>query len=546
MAKLNVLADIRHRGTPQTQRSRPDEVQNSAGGFVFQISDIARLRRFLMLGVDGGTYYVKDTDLARQNADVVIHLAKTDPKTLVDEIVAVSTSGRAPKQNPALFALAVAASEADEAGRAYALSKLAMVARTGTMLFQFATYVKQFRSWGRGLRRAVGAWYTDKTVDNLTYQVVKYRQRDGWTHGDLLRLAHPNTSDADRAMLFEWILGKTSPDAAPQLASTLPLVGVFEQIKALGESCDVKGIAALIADNPSVPWEAIPDVAMNSVEVWQALLAGGVPQTALMRQLPRLTRLGLTSGSTGKQIANQLADQKRIVGARIHPMQVLVALRTYAGGHGARGHQEWTPEQRIIDALDAAFYAAYKAVTPTGKRTLLALDVSGSMSVPIAGMPISAREATAAMALVTANVEDDYDIVGFTNLGSGTSIRNSGLSKLAISPRQRLDDVCAYMNRLPFAGTDCALPMVWATQQKLPVDVFVVYTDSETWAGTIKPFEALRQYRQKLGIPAKLVVVGTTSTGFSIADPTDAGMLDVCGFDPTVPNVISDFARGDV
>jgi hypothetical protein len=43
--------------------------------------------------------------------------------------------------------------------------------------------------------------------------------------------------------------------------------------------------------------------------------------------------------------------------------------------------------------------------------------------------------------------------------------------------------------------------------------------------------QALRQYREATGIPAKLVVVAMASNGFSIADPNDAGMLDVVGFD---------------
>ena len=35
-----------------------------------------------------------------------------------------------------------------------------------------------------------------------------------------------------------------------------------------------------------------------------------------------------------------------------------------------------------------------------------------------------------------------------------------------------------------------------------------------------------------------------TSTGFSIADPKDAGSMDCVGFDATLPNLISDFMRG--
>ena len=78
-------------------------------------------------------------------------------------------------------------------------------------------------------------------------------------------------------------------------------------------------------------------------------------------------------------------------------------------------------------------------------------------------------------------------------------------------------------------GTDCALPMKWALNHKVEADVFVVYTDSETWAGEPHPAQALRCYRDKMGIAAKMIVVGMTSNGFSIADPNDAGMLDVEG-----------------
>ena len=58
------------------------------------------------------------------------------------------------------------------------------------------------------------------------------------------------------------------------------------------------------------------------------------------------------------------------------------------------------------------------------------------------------------------------------------------------------------------------------------------------------PVQALQEYRRKLGIPAKLVVVGMTANGFSIADPNDGGMLDVVGFDAATPQLISDFIAG--
>jgi 60 kDa SS-A/Ro ribonucleoprotein len=101
----------------------------------------------------------------------------------------------------------------------------------------------------------------------------------------------------------------------------------------------------------------------------------------------------------------------------------------------------------------------------------------------------------------------------------------------------------AAISNLPFAGTDCALPMVHAQEHKVEVDVFVVYTDSETWHGKIHPAQAPRRYRDRMGIPAKLVVVGMVANQFSIADPEDAGMLDVVGFDTGTPAIMADFAR---
>jgi 60 kDa SS-A/Ro ribonucleoprotein len=84
--------------------------------------------------------------------------------------------------------------------------------------------------------------------------------------------------------------------------------------------------------------------------------------------------------------------------------------------------------------------------------------------------------------------------------------------------------------------------MLYALQHNLKVDVFVVLTDSETWFGQIHPVQALRRYREKLGIAAKLIVVGMVANRFSIADPADAGMLEVVGFDTAVPSLIHDFA----
>jgi 60 kDa SS-A/Ro ribonucleoprotein len=553
------MSYLKRFGTRRVPQSAPipgsGQVPNSAGGHAWAIDSWMRLRRFLILGSEGGSYYASESTLTRENADAVGRcLAEDGPRTIA-EIVRVSDEGRAPKNDPAIFALAMAAGSADEATRKAALDALPQVCRTGTHLFRFATFVEGFRGWGRSLRRAVGRWYAARSPDALAYQAVKYRQREGVTHRDLLRLAHPagrvsagnpqlDVSD-EHARLFEWIVRGGETNGLPRV------VEGFVRAQAAARPKD----AAVLVHEYGLPREALKPEHLTSPEVWAALLED-MPMTALIRNLATMTRIGLVTGRSEATatIVSQLRDVDRIRRARVHPIAVLAALRTYASGRGARGRGTWHPASQVVDALDAAFYVAFGNVEPAGAQLLLALDVSGSMTGGwVAGVPgLSPRDASAALALVTAATEPDYEVVGFFAGKGGFEKRGrplhvgyeDGLTPLPISPRQRLDDVVSTVSGLPFGGTDCALPMLYAQATEREVDTFVIYTDSETWAGDVHPSQALRDYRRASGIDSRLVVVGMVSSGYSIADPADPGMLDVVGFDTATPQLISDFARG--
>ena len=79
------------------------------------------------------------------------------------------------------------------------------------------------------------------------------------------------------------------------------------------------------------------------------------------------------------------------------------------------------------------------------------------------------------------------------------------------------------------------------------MDVFIVYTSSETSVGKIHPSEALKKYRKKMNRPqAKLIVMAMKVNNFSIADPKGRGMLDIPGFDSSVPDIFCEFVKGKV
>lgn len=506
----------------------PGQIANSQGFAVWDTGDFMRLRRFLVLGSEGGSYYARERDLTRENVESVQRALATDGLAVVQEVVRVSTEGRAPSNDPALFVLAMAAAHEDAAVRRAALDALPAVARIGTHLFTFAAYVQKFRGWGRGLRNAVGAWYEAQDADRLAYQMIKYRQRDGWTHRDLLRLAHPSGASAAHKGLYAF---------ATESGDTVMihrLVGGFLQAQAAKTPAQ----SAELIREFNLPREAVNTDHLNSVEVWDALLEN-MPATALIRNLGNMTKLGLltaTSDAT-KTVLDKLSNDEWLRKSKVHPFTVLVALKTYASGRGFKGSGSWAPVASIVDVLDEAFYGTFGNVEPTGQRMLVALDVSQSMTwSSIQGTNITPREASAAMALVNVATDPLVETVAFSR----------GLEPLPLSAKQRLDDVLAKINRMSSSGTNIALPMEYAIQNSREVDVFVVYTDNETNTyGARQPATALRDYRRKSGIDAKLVVVGMVSNGFTVADPNDGGMLDVVGFDTATPNIISGFARGE-
>jgi len=522
------------------------QVANDNGGYVWAVDDWARLDRFLILGSEGGTFYVSEQKLTRDNAQAVLRCIAADGARVVARIVEISQAGRAPKNDPALFALALAAKLGDEPTRRAAFAALPRVARIGTHLFHFAEYIKALGGWGRGTMRAFARWYNDMDAGRLALQAVKYQSRDGWSHRDVLRKAHPVAPGQQHQAIYNWMVkGWDSVGETPHPDRVLATIWAFERAKRMTTRADVRDLCELVLQY-GLPHECIPTEMKQFPQVWEALLPH-MGLTAMLRNLGKMTEVGLLGWLSDAEafVIDRLSRAEALRAARVHPLALLVALKTYAQGHGEKGKLTWKPRQKIVDALDRAFYLSFETLTPTGARTLLALDVSGSMmGPPIAGMPgISPRVGSAAMALVTAAVEPAHEIVAFTAGSYKTwSANNSGLTPVSFSSRTHLDDVIKATDALPFGATDCALPMVWAADNKVPIDVFCVYTDSETWAGKIHPVQALRAYRQKMGIGAKLVVVAMTSNGFSIADPNDAGMLDVVGFDTATPAIISDFA----
>jgi len=529
--------------TPQTEPI-PGKIMipNNSGGYGFEVSMDKQLDRFLILGTEGGTYYVSEKKLTIDNCNNIVKCIAADGNKVLDRILTISDEGRAAKNTQALFVLALCSSPkfvTDPVIRRRAFKLLPKIARTSTDMFSFVEFMQHFRGWGRLAQNGVQAWYQDKEASILEYQLVKYRQRNGWTHNDILRLAKPVPVSPLHNQLYSFAKHGKLEGEHP-----FKLIEGFTKISSATNAVEA---AKLIAEY-KLPMETVPTEFKNKPVVWEALI-GHLPITATIRNLRNMAKCGflVPFSDASKIVAKRISDVDIIRKGRVHPVQFLNALLNYpkgaprisTGGDIRLDHNKdnnWLVDKDIVAALNAGFTNSFKTVKPSNKRTMIALDVSGSMGWNwCLGMEgVTPREASAALALITVNVEPNHFIGVFKDKFTPFGDIKANMS---------IDDAIKAVSKIKFGSTNISSPIKWAGQNKLPIDVFACYTDNETYWKDLHPCQALKQYQKDSGINAKFISVSMCANTTTVADPNSPNMLDVIGFDTATPKVISEFAE---
>lgn len=504
--------------TKQTQPmwNEPEQVKNNAGGYVYSTSDEVMLERFLLLGTEGGTYYVGQDKLTKDNAKNVINLIKKDGVKVAETAFNFIQFRRAPKVDASIFTLALVASYGDQEAKNKVYSLIPKL-KTATQLFMFVANVNDMRGWSRGLRKAVANWYTTRTDENLSYQLVKYRNREGFTHRDVLRLCHAKPISETQTEMFKWVVGKEFN------SKLLPEI-ITAHIYAMTTN-DLKLLAITIKEY-ELTHEMIDNSKLNDPIVLDALL-DNMPDTALLRNLNRFASANMTNSNTSK--TTKVINEKLAKVKGVHPINVLNTLNTYSNGQGFKGSKTWTPNSSIVSSLDDLLTNSFKDVPVTKKDILVAVDISGSMSAaPIANMSMNAAQAATAMALTLVKNEPYVDLIAFHTAVIKTNLNKNTTYKQAIKD---------FPNG---GGTDCSAPIRYAIQNKLRYDAIVIFTDNETWAGKSHAIEELRSYR-KINPDVKVIEVAMTATNNTLFNMNETNVLRIVGFDSNVPELINKF-----
>lgn len=518
--------------TPQSRPINTDQIENNAGGYVYEISTQQKLERFLLIGSESATYYVSAQELTEKNAQSVIEYIKQDGMEVLTVLLDFATNHRAPKMDATLFTLALLCTYGNQEVKNLSYVAIKTVCKTATHLFTFLENVTKMRGWSRGLRTGVAEWYTKKTDDKLAYQLVKYRQRNNWTHKDVLRLAHPKALTTSQNSLFHYAVNGMNIHPVFEkndfTGSTQSLIMAFE---AAQNTTNISTLCELVQEH-GLTWEMIPTQYLNDGNVLITLLIN-MPTIALIRNLGRYSKAGLTNGNTltTKKIVSKL-NKEAIRKSGIHPINVVNAMRTYAQGHGDKGKSTWPVNQAIVDSLEEAYYHALENITPTNKNILVALDVSPSMSAEVGGMKMTASQIGAILSLTMLRTEPNVELIEFC-----TSIHKTKIGK-----RTSLDEC---LKKVQYGnGTDCAQAFIHAMNTKQKFDAIVILTDNETWAGPKHGEVVLSEYRRKYNKDVKVIEIAMVSNPYTALPVNDPNILRIAGFDASCISLINEFLKG--
>lgn len=521
--------------TPQTQPipGRESEmIQGRSGGWMFNAGIWQMLRRCLLIGTAQNTYYAGKKELTEDFVAVLQQAIAENPSKVAEEILYASDGRAINNSAPILALVLLSMGETPEAKQAFQ-EIFPQVVRTGSHFYEWLNYTKSLRGFGKIVREVGKTWLSREDVKGLAYQLLKYQQRQGFSHRDALRLFHVKPPTEEHRQLFEWVVKgwEELPTEIP--SDVLAQIWWYEWLKRNPDQTHEAITKGHLTHEMAAP------VGKMDQQAWQ-LLFKEMPIGAMLRNLGSLTELGVLRADEGanlERVEAVLNNKEYLRKGRIHPIDVLKALKTYqSGGRLGRSKKNWTPVPRIVDILEKAVELSFEVVKPTGKVFMHAVDVSGSMGGLIADMGLSCCEVATTMALVTAKAETNYMIRGFA-----TDFRD-----LDITAKDSFSSAVGKASNQNFGGTDASVAYEWMIKHKFKADVVCFWTDSESWAGYKHPSQALAKYRKKVNPKVKAVYVTLAPYQITLVDPKDPMSWDLAGFDPSTPRIIQMLATGEL
>lgn len=451
-----------------------------------------QLLQTLLTNTCGSTFYETKDKLVADTERVHTE-ALQDPAFMAQALVYARNKGFARTQP--VYGLARVAAVADGSPFESAFSG---VVKTPNDLIDFASIIRSLRNGegGRRIKRVAGNWLRN----NLTeYWAIKYGSEAKATYAlrDLFRAYHPK---GEALPVAEYLLRRGESSLAK-----LPQIAAFEALKKA--TTDADKIAAITAGR--LPHEVATSFAGNSKKVWESIIPN-LPIFALLRNLATLERHGVLDAAKDR-IVNLFGDAEQVRRSKIFPFRFLEAIKHV--------NAPWAQ-----DALRVALEYSFAGAEQLTGKTVIALDISGSMSGHI--------QMASVFGISTARRSD----------GSRFMLFNDRVGDLPVS---RVDSVLTQAQRIGTnGGTDTGQPIALMIHERFKADNLVLITDEQQNQG--QPFMNLvSQYRRNVNSALKVFVLNVAPyTGGALLDTRDPGNYYVYGLTESSLTFIAHATRG--
>jgi len=522
MANKTLFQGTRGRTVPET------DAVNAAGGVAYTSSSKEALARYAATGCLSNTYYVK----AEDHLDNDIALAKECESEYIAKLAIFARKEGHMKDMPALL-MAILASRGDN-GRAALRSAFPVAIDNGRMVRNFVQIMRSGKlgrkSLGTGPRNLVRGFFERNAPNWLFRQLAVGQEPSG---ADIIKMVHPKPASPEHESLFGYMIGNGSSDKRTKAWKNLPpLVHQFEEWKADRSK-----------EPPAVPFQLLTAQPLTA-EQWVTIFRNGQWHFIRMN-LNTAIRRGALKADPGLAdfIADRLRDEDVIRKARVMPYQLLAAYK----------HVSSDIPRKIVDALHDALEIAVDNVPVVEGRTLVVVDVSGSMSCPVTGYGSSkaskVRCVDVAALFSAAILRKNREAMV---LPVDTQVH----SDFKPEPRNTVMTEAERLAGYGGGGTALGVAFEHANRRKMKVDHVVIISDQESWAdhaylagwgsratgtGLMNEWESLRSRNPGAKLVAINIVPGQTSQ-LTEGHPE---ILHVAGWNDSVFKVTASFLAGD-
>lgn len=484
------------------------DTTNEAGGLAYSLSSEQALAQFAATGCLNSTYYATEQD----QLQTVLELAAACDARFVAQTAVFAREQGCMKDLPALLCAILAVRDGT-----LLTAVFPRVLDSGKMLRNFVQIVRSGqvgrKSLGTLPRRLVRQWFEVRTEQQLFDASIGTQP----SLADVVRMVHPKPGTPARDNFFRYLLGK--PFAIELLP---PEVAQFELWK--------RGEAAL----PDLNFQFLSGQRLDEAQ-WRTI-AQRASWTTLRMNLNTFLRHGVFGcAETTALVAERLADPDRIVRSKTFPYQIMTTLLNTAD----------SLPSAIRTALEAALEIATANVPALPGRTVVAVDVSGSMASAVTGhrkgstSKVTCLDVAALFAAAILRQNQGAAVIPF----------HDHVCAVELDPRATILQTSKQLRELPSGGTNCSAVLAQLNQRGERADTVIYLSDNQSWVdaspngtqpGMLVEWRRFKQRNRQ----SKLVCIDLQPYR-TVQVPAADDVIHVGGFSDQVFEVLRSVASGD-